>query len=114
MKLNTKPLNESTIADLACDALGLLSAVGAALVFEVGDDVRPAGAVDAIGKAVTVTTDIALALCGLPKAPNGELGPCDPDAWKRLGNTSTKAGREPFGRADVAAMSALWEGGDVL
>lgn len=112
--MNTKPLNESTIADLACDALGLLSAIGAALVFEVGDDVQPVGAIDAVGKAVTATTDIALALCGFPKAPNCGLDPYDPDEWKRLGNASVKAGREPFGRADVATMSALWEGGDVV
>lgn len=112
--MNAKLLNEFTIADLACDALGLLSAVGAALVFEVGDDVRPVGAVDTIGKAVTATTDIALALCGLPKAPNCALDPYDPDEWKRLGDTSVKAGREPFGRADVAAISALWRGGDVV
>lgn len=103
-----------TIADLASEALGLLSAIGAALVFEIGADERPAGVVDAVGKAVIATTDIALALCGLPNAPNCELGTHDPEAWKRLGDIGVKAGREPFGRTDVATMSARWEGGDVV
>lgn len=109
--MHRKARNQRTIADAAVEAYGLLGEIGAALVFEVGDE-RPAGALAAVGKATTAAQDLALALCGLPKAPNCEIEPNEPDAWKRLGDTEIKVGCKPFGRDDIAAMSALWEGGD--